>query len=295
MKFLIVTGLSGAGKTTALKELENLGFFCVDNLPCVLLGKLAQICFKEDSQLDKVAVGIDSRSRSFFDELETALEYLNEFGFSAEILFLHCEKDELVNRYNFTRQTHPLMDEGCSVLECIQRETELLEPIRSKSTYLLDTTRMQRQNMKNALIRLYGNEEDTKVRVLISSFGFKRGIPVDADYVFDARFLPNPYNVPELRAHSGKEETVVNYLHQFEDFSKAVELICQQLEFIVPRYMASGKRELFYAIGCTGGFHRSVAIAEATAQRLRDGGFDVACVHRDMDTEGKKWKDHSQQ
>ncbi len=290
MKFIIVTGLSGAGKTTALKVLENIGFFCVDNLPSSLLTKFADLCFQGNNEFSKVAVGIDSRGRSFFNTLESALEYMDKNNYSVDILYLHCDKEALVNRYNFTRSIHPLSEEGGTLLECIEKENEILESIRKHSTFLIDTTKMQSKNIKMTLERLYGSGKEDNVKVYISSFGFKRGIPVDADYVFDLRFLPNPYNVQELRAHCGLEECVKDYLKAFPDFEKTVDMICEQLKFILPMYSVSGKRELFYAVGCTGGFHRSVAVADEVAKRLGEEGFSVVSDHRDLELEGEKWK-----
>ena len=295
MKFIIVTGFSGAGKTTALKILENMGFFCVDNLPSILLTKFADLCFQENNEFTKVAVGIDARGRSFFNALESALEYMEKNNYEVDILFLHCDKDVLVNRYNFTRQNHPLYDEGGTLLECIEKEGKILEPIKKHASFMVDTTKMHTKNMKMALERLYGDGKENTVKTYISSFGFKRGIPVDADFIFDVRFLPNPYNVPELRTHSGLETCVTEYLSGFESFNNTVDMIYKQLKYVIPMYSTSGKQELFYAIGCTGGFHRSVAIVNAVSQKLKENGFEVVCEHRDIDIEGEKWKSPSQQ
>ena len=295
MKFVILTGLSGAGKSTALKILENLGFFCVDNLPSVLLTKFADLCFQGNPEFTKVAVGIDARGRSYFDALESALEYMDKNNYPMDVLFLQCDKDVLVNRYNFTRQAHPLKEEGGTILECIEKEIKILDPIKKHASFLIDTTKMQTKNVKLALERLYGENKRTVVRTYVSSFGFKRGIPVDADFMFDARFLPNPYNVQELRSHSGLEKVVQDYLYGFDSFNETVENIYQQLKYVIPQYSASGKQELFYAIGCTGGFHRSVALAEAVFQKLKNDGFEVVCEHRDFDAEGEKWKDPTRQ
>lgn len=291
MKFVILTGLSGAGKTTALKILENLGFYCVDNLPSVLLTKFADLCFQGNPEFNKVAIGIDARGRSYFDALESALDYMDKNNYPTDVLFLQCDKDVLVNRYNFTRQAHPLKDEGGTILECIEKEIKILEPIKKHASFLIDTTKMQTKNVRLALERLYGENKRNIVRTYVSSFGFKRGIPVDADFMFDARFLPNPYNIQELRSHSGLEKVVQDYLYSFDNFNETIENIYQQLKYVIPQYSASGKQELFYAIGCTGGFHRSVALAEAVSQKLKNDGFEVVCEHRDFDAEGEKWKD----
>lgn len=292
MKLVILTGLSGAGKTTAIKAMENMGFFCVDNLPASLLTKLADLCFEGKTEFDKVAVGIDVRGRSFFNELGKAFEYMDEKGYPVEIVFLTCDREALVNRYNFTRYTHPLAEECGTVLECINTEKNVLAEIKERATVLIDTTRMQPKNLKETLLRTFGESECQQVR--ICSFGFKRGVPVDADYIFDARFLPNPYNVPELRRDSGLTPQIKEYLGGFEEFDKTVSMLLDQLKFIIPQYHGSGKNELLYAIGCTGGYHRSVAVAEALSKGLREAGFSVVCEHRDLDKEGEKWKDPSQ-
>lgn len=293
MKFLIVTGLSGAGKTTTLKILENMGFFCVDNLPSVLLSKFADLCFQGNPEFSRVAVGIDVRGREFFDALEEALTYMDSCNYDIDILFLTCEKNELINRYNFTRHVHPLADEGGTTAECIEKEIRILQPIREHATFLLDTTKMQARNIRTALKRLYGEQDGADVKVYITSFGFKRGVPMDADFVFDTRFLPNPYNIAELRPHCGLEDCVQTYLNGFETFHRTVNMLTEELKFILPLYAASGKPELVYAIGCTGGFHRSVAVADALAKRLTDEGYSVTCEHRDLVQEGEKWKNHS--
>ena len=293
MKFLIVTGLSGAGKSTALKVLENLGFFCVDNLPAVLLTKFADLCFQGNPEFSRVAVGIDARGREFFSELEGALNYMTQSNYEYEVLFLYCGRDELVNRYNFTRHVHPLAQEG-NLLECIEKEEEIMAPLRKYATYLLDTTKMTPKGVKMTLERLYKVSTGQDIKVYLSSFGYKRGVPLDADFMFDTRFLPNPYHVPELRLHSGLEDCVKEFLNGFEVYRKSVDMLYEQLSMIIPLYANSGKPEMFFAVGCTGGFHRSVAVAEELARRLREDGVEVVCEHRDLELEGEKWKNHSQ-
>ncbi len=288
-----MTGFSGAGKTTALKMLENMGFFCVDNLPSILLTKFADLCFQGTNEFSRVAVGIDARGREYFYALEEALAYMEQCHYDVEILFLQCDKDVLVNRYNFTRHVHPLAEEG-TILECVEKEAKILEPIKQHADYLLDTSKMTSKNIKKALEKLYGETKNANIKTYISSFGFKRGIPMDADFVFDVRFLPNPYNVDELRPHCGLEEPVRTYLESFEDFNKTVEMIVAELKYIIPLYDNSGKPELSYAIGCTGGFHRSVAMADAVSRRLEEDGFSVICEHRDLNLEGEKWNVHTQ-
>ncbi len=293
MKFIIVTGLSGAGKTTALKMLENMGFFCVDNLPGSLLTKFAELCFQENSEFTKVAVGIDARGRQFFSELEETLDRLEGANAQIDIIFMSCDREELVKRYNFTRHVHPLAQEG-TILECIEKEIEIMQSIKERATYLIDTTSMNSKGIKLALDKLYGGKDGDGVRVYVSSFGFKRGVPLDADFIFDARFLPNPYNVDQLRSHCGLEDCVKDYLFSFEEFKKTADMISEQLKYIIPQYSLSGKKELSYFIGCTGGFHRSVALADEVTKKLKESGFGVVCEHRDMNAEGEKWKNPTQ-
>lgn len=293
MKFVIVTGLSGAGKTTALKMLENMGFFCVDNLPSILLTKFADLCFQGNNEFTKVAVGIDARGRQFFSALEDALDYMDKAQYNVDIIFMSCDTDELVKRYNFTRHVHPLAEEG-TILECIEKEIGIMKHIRERASYLIDTTNMNSKGIKTALEKLYGEGDTGTVRTYVSSFGFKRGIPLDADFIFDARFLPNPYNVTELRSHSGREQCVKDYLFAFDDFKKTLDMIVAQLKYIIPQYSNSGKKELSFFVGCTGGYHRSVALADEVTKALNKCGFDVICEHRDIDLEGEKWKSPTQ-
>ncbi len=295
MKFVIVTGISGAGKTTALKILENMGFFCVDNLPIVLLEKFADLCFQKNGEFPKVAVGIDSRGRQYFDKFAESIRYFEANNYEADVLFLQCKPDVLVNRYNFTRHIHPLAEECGTVLECIEKETLLMKGIKQYATNLIDTSSMQAKDLKHALERRYNAEDKLSIKVHICSFGFKRGIPLDADYVFDVRFLPNPYNISSLRSLSGLTREVSEYLYGFKDFDNTVDMICNQLKYIIPQYSNAGKYELVYAIGCTGGYHRSVRVAQSVADRLMQDGISVVCEHRDIEQEGEKWKSPSQQ
>ena len=285
MRFVIVTGLSGSGKTSALKHMEDMGFFCVDNLPPTLLPRFADICF-DSNNIDQVAVGIDIRGREFFSGLLDAFDYMDHNSYAFEVLFLFADDDELVRRYNFTRRVHPLAVGG-RLMEGIKREKDLLIDLSSRATVKIDTSKMNSKALAEVLNRYYGDgqaPEDT-LRITVVSFGFKRGIPHDTDMVFDARFLPNPYNLESLRTHSGLEPEVRQYLDGFKETAEFNQRIYDFLSFILPQYHKSGKHNLVVAIGCTGGMHRSVATAQALADRLKAEGKQVFVEHRDLETE----------
>lgn len=284
MRFVIITGLSGSGKSNALKVMEDIGFFCVDNLPPVLLPKLAELCFAQGNTIDKVAVVMDIRGRDFFPGVQDALRYMDEHTFRFEVLFLFASEEELINRYNFTRRSHPLATGG-RIVEGIRKEMELLSDLKARATHTIDTTNLKPRRLGEMIRMYYGGTQEEKIRVSVISFGFKRGIPADTDMVFDARFLPNPYNEDSLRRFSGKEKMVSDYLFQFPETTMFAEKILDMVMFMLPLYAKSTKRDLVVAIGCTGGMHRSVALAEWLNARLLEEGEPVYLEHRDMENE----------
>lgn len=285
MRFVIVTGLSGSGKTTALKVMEDIGFFCVDNLPSVLLSKFADLCFQGNTEFTKVAVGIDIRGREFFHALVQALDYMTESNYHYEILFMYADEGTLVNRYNFTRRAHPL-GMGGRIIEGIRKENEMLADLKTRATILLDTSRLHPKQTSETLRRIYGDDStQNHVKVNLLSFGYKRGMPLDADYIFDVRFLPNPYNVQALRTKCGKDDEVQEYVFESDEANEMLAKIHEMLRFIAPLYTQSGKREMLVAVGCTGGMHRSVAFVEKLEVLLEADGIDVRAEHRDMETE----------
>ncbi len=279
MYILIVTGLSGAGKTGALNVLEDLGFVCADNMPCQLLGEYLSLCSSSENTIDKVAVVIDSRESHFGYNPQKAFSELKNLPFKYEIMFLECEDAMLQRRYSETRRIHPLNDD---VSIGISMEREMLVPLKENATYIIDTTNMRPQELSRAVEeKLNRQSVDLNMRLIISSFGFKRGIPGNADFVFDMRYTDNPFYIPELRHKSGRDPEVRNYV--FSD-----KAVCEQLDglevmvrALVPKFIEQGKRRLMIAFGCTGGRHRSVAMAEALHDRLSHD-FTVLLEHRDL-------------
>lgn len=266
VRFVVVTGLSGAGKTQALRHLEDLGFFCVDNLPPALLPKFAELCSESAGRFAKVAVVMDIRGGEWFDSVSEALLFLKANNYRYEILFLEAEEEALIRRYKEVRRRHPLSGDG-SILDGIRHEYERLAQLRQRADQIINTTDLTPQQLKNeihAFVLGEGAQESLIIRVL--SFGFKHGLPLDADLVFDVRFLPNPHYLPEMRHRVGTETEVSDYVLKWPEAQQFLTHLGDMLEFLIPYYIKEGKTHLVIGIGCTGGQHRSVAIAE----RLRD-------------------------
>jgi RNase adapter protein RapZ len=279
---LLVTGLSGAGKTQAMKALEDLGFFCIDNLPPIFLPQLTKLNELAVDRGQRIAVAMDVRSRSMFADLFTALDQLQAEGVPHQILFLDCADDVLVRRYSETRRRHPIA-EGHSLYEQIETERRLLAEVRDRADLLLDTTHMSNHDLKGRLGRIVlGRDVQASLDVDVLSFGFKHGVPLDADLMFDVRFLPNPYYDRELRPLTGLDAPVATYVFAQPEAAVYLDEVVTLLTRWIPLYAESGKARLTVAIGCTGGQHRSVAIAEALARRLGSSFDDVAAVHRDL-------------
>jgi UPF0042 nucleotide-binding protein len=279
---LIVTGLSGAGKTEAMKALEDLGYFCIDNLPPSLLTQLSQLpAFTADSR-ESIAIAMDVRGRSMFTDLFAALDVLRSDGVLHKILFLDCADDLLVRRYSETRRRHPVR-EGHSLYEQIAAERRLLSKVRERADLVLDTTRINPRELKIRLGRLVLNQEvSIGIDIDVMSFGFKHGVPLDADLMFDVRFLPNPYYDTELRPLTGLDKPVADYIFLQPETNLFIDEICPLIERWIPLHAASGKARLTIAIGCTGGQHRSVAIAECVSKRLKKHFTHVLPFHRDL-------------
>ena len=290
MRVVIVTGMSGAGKSTALKMLEDMEYFCVDNLPIPLLEKFAQL-LKDGSSGDiqQVAVGVDIRSGKALGELEQVLERIRVPGFNPEILFLDADDRALVKRYKETRRSHPLSGKG-RVDEGIQKERERLEFLRKSADYILDTSQLLTRELKSELEKIFIENLNFKNMIItVLSFGFKYGIPADADLVFDVRFLPNPYYIEKLRPLTGNDSPVSDYVMGFDLAHAFSDKLEDMLSFLIPNYISEGKTQLVIGIGCTGGKHRSVTLSNEIYRRLRGTEeYGVRIEHRDIEKDAKR-------
>ncbi|QUI25019.1 RNase adapter RapZ [Vallitalea pronyensis] len=287
MQFVIVTGMSGAGKSITLKMLEDIGFFCVDNLPPVLINKFAQICFSPESGINKVALGIDIRGGHLFTELLTETQKLEKEGYELEVLFLDANDQTLVKRFKETRRKHPLVKEG-RIQDGIDKEREMLSEAKQRANYIIDTSNLLTRELKVEIGKIFLEGHDYKNLIItILSFGFKYGMPVDADLVFDVRFIPNPYYIPELREKTGNDEDIKNYVMKWDVANKFIDKLDDMVNFLIPNYINEGKNQLVIAIGCTGGKHRSVTLANELYKRLAHHNYSVNCYHRDIEKDAK--------
>jgi len=273
--------MSGAGKTVAVQALEDIGFFCIDNIPPVLIPKFAELVEQSDGKLKKVAFVIDLRSREFFPSLIASLQDLTIEGkITPQVLFLDAADEVLVKRYKETRRRHPLAPEG-QLVEGIKEERKKLSEIKGIANIIIDTTQLKPQQLKEKLIGFFSNNDKQEMQISIVSFGFKHGVPIDADLVFDVRFLPNPHYIDDLRPYTGQNPEVYNYVMQWPQTQIFLEKLTNLLEFLLPQYKKEGKASLMIAIGCTGGRHRSVATAEYLGRFLTDKNYAVQITHRD--------------
>lgn len=280
MRVLVVTGMSGAGKSQALKRLEDMGYFCVDNLPCEMLGGFALLCKRANPPVEKVAVVIDSRESIFGNDVVAALDKLAALEVSYQIIFLECRDEVLERRYNETRRPHPL---GGDIRKAIQAERELLSTLRDRADHIIDTSQLRPLELRQALEQAL-SQKDTGFALEIVSFGYKRGVPFEADVVLDMRFSPNPFYEPELRALSGWDAAVQAFVLADENVTALLDQVEHTLERLIPRFIEQDKRRLMVAFGCTGGRHRSVCCAEALYHRMKDR-YQVSLAHRDIATE----------
>lgn len=283
MRFIIVTGLSGAGKSEATNALEDMGYFCVDNLPPKLIKKFAEVCKQGQGSIDKVALVMDIRGGIFFDDLFESLSELSREQFRYEILFLDTSDEVLVKRFKEKRRSHPLALGG-RVITGIELERQKLREVKDKADVIIDTSKYAIKDLREEMARKFGDKEmpEKQMAITILSFGFKYGIPVDSDLVFDVRFIPNPFYIPELKPFSGNDEPVKNYVMDQIETQTFLEKANDMFEFLIPNYQKEGKRQLIISIGCTGGRHRSVAIANSIYETLHSNNHDVYVEHRDI-------------
>lgn len=282
MRFVIVTGLSGAGKSQTVRCLEDIGYYCMDNLPPALIPKFADICYQTGGKIDKIAIVVDIRGGRFFDDLFHSLKLLNEMGYKYEILFLDAEDEVLIKRFKESRRNHPLATSG-RIINGILEERRRLEEVKSKADFIIDTSNITSRQLREELLKIIEDGEKFNSLIInVISFGFKYGIPIDADLVFDVRFLPNPYYIPELKKFSGNEDRIKHYVLSWEETGKFLEKINDLLEFLIPNYIKEGKSQLVIAIGCTGGRHRSVVIANEVYENLHKKNQTAIIGHRDI-------------
>lgn len=287
MYLLIVTGLSGAGKTQALRRIEDAGYFCVDNLPCQMLQGFVQLCAKASPPVENAAVVIDSRESVFKSDIESAVGSLHELGVKYEILFLECRDEVLERRYNETRRRHPMASD---ISEGIRIERELLTPFRYRASHIIDTSDMKPVELTRELENILRGSFNSEFLITFESFGYKRGVPFEADFVFDMRFSQNPFYEPELRPLSGKDAAVYEYVMRDTDIRFMLDAVEDMLGRLIPRFIEQGKRRLLIAFGCTGGRHRSVCAAEEMYKRF-SGKYCAKLVHRDTNTEAADIKE----
>lgn len=291
MRLVIVTGMSGAGKATALKILEDAGYFCVDNLPVPFVDKFAELTVSGNGEITKVAIGIDVRSGKSLEKLQNTLEHLAMEHIEYEILFLDASDDVLVKRYKETRRMHPLAESG-RIQQGITLERERLGFLKKQADYIIDTSQLLVRELKQELEKIFvQNREFKNLMITVLSFGFKYGIPSDADLVFDVRFLPNPYYYEELRKYTGNDKEIQDFVMGYEMAHVFLDKLDDMIRFLIPNYVLEGKNQLVIAIGCTGGKHRSVTLANKLYERLeKQNDYGVKLEHRDIGKDAARGK-----
>jgi RNase adapter protein RapZ len=283
IRFVIITGISGAGKSQAIHSFEDLGYFCIDNLPPMLIPKFAELAAQSEGKINRIALVSDIRGGEFFSSLHEALQMLEGVGFDYEILYLEADDDVLIRRFKETRRRHPLADVG-SIAEGIKEEKKRLELIRSKADKIIDTTQLSPQQLKEEIVSLYApDSEQENILITLVAFGFKYGVPLDADLVFDVRFLPNPHYVEHLRPLTGNSEEVKEYVWKWSITHKFFQKLVDLIQFLIPCYIREGKPHLVIAIGCTGGKHRSVSMVNELEKILKGKNYRVIKEYRDIE------------
>lgn len=283
MGFVIVTGMSGAGRNSVLKMLEDMGYFCVDNLPVRLIPRIAELMLDKKESIDKLALGIDIRNLQGLSELDGILDQIREQGLEYKILFLDADDGVLLQRYKETRRNHPLALQG-RMTKAIAAERVELSFIKDRADYIIDTSHMLVRELKHEIDQIFlGEKEYENFFVTLLSFGFKHGIPGDSDLVFDVRFLPNPYYIPELKPRTGNDRSVYDYVMATDQAKEFQKQLYDMLSFLIPNYIAEGKNQLVVSIGCTGGKHRSVSMVRALEEQMKKLPYSVKMEHRDIE------------
>ena len=280
-RIIVVTGMSGSGKTQACRCLEDLGYFCVDNLPPVFIPKFVELCSHASSHVTKVVFVVDTRSREFFDKLVSILEDMDKKNLEYEMLFMDASDDAIIRRYKETRRRHP-MAPSSRISDGVAKERARLESVRGKATYLIDTSNMSKAELRDKLKLLFGKNDGSTMNISVLSFGFKFGMPMDADIVLDVRFLPNPFYVESLKHKSGSVAAVAEYIAEKPITQEFLKRLDNLIEFLVPQYVKEGKSQLVIAVGCTGGMHRSVFTAKHIFDLIANNGYTVNLEHRDL-------------
>lgn len=284
MEILIISGLSGAGKSKAASFLEDMGFYIVDNMPAVMMLKFAEFCAAGvNSRYDRVALVYDVRTASSTTELFDVLEKLRQMDGSCRMLFLTADQGTIIKRYKETRRRHPLCVDSVSLEDAVRQEREVMAPVQEQADYVIDTSRLSTAKLRGELLRLFGDQgEKGGMSVSVISFGYKYGLPMEADLVFDVRFMPNPYYIENLRHKTGMDQEVYDYVFSFQQTEDYMKRLKELLSFSLPLYAEEGKTVLVIAVGCTGGHHRSVSVTRALASYIRQLGYQVSENHRDM-------------
>ncbi len=288
MQFLIITGMSGAGKSLCVKYFEDIGFFCVDNLPPSLLPKFAEMCLQGQNKMEKIALIMDIRGGSMFLQLFPALDTLASYGISYKILFLEASDQVLVQRFKESRRMHPLSPEG-RISDGIAEERHILQAVKDKADYVIDTSNLSPRQLKQEILNLFVEGKPFSGLIIsVTSFGFKYGVPIDCDLVFDLRFIPNPFYVEELKLLTGMDKAVSDYVMSFHESHVFLTKLVDMLDFLLPNYVKEGKNQLVIGIGCTGGKHRSVTIANKLFDILKAKNSSVVLEHRDIDKDNRR-------
>jgi len=285
MDIIIISGLSGAGKSRVAAVLEDMDFYCVDNMPVAMMPKFAELCLATSGRYERVALVTDVRALENIGELFNTFDEMREMGCSLRILYVEAETETIVRRYKETRRRHPLDSVGQTIEDAVNKEIELMAHVREQAHEIIDTTGLTLNKLQRRLFKMMDGQDHKALSVTIKSFGFKYGLPIEADILFDVRFMPNPFYIPELRNKTGLDDLVKDYVFGLEQSNEFFKRFCDMLDFLLPHYIEEGRRYLVICFGCTGGRHRSPAVAQALWESLSEQGYPVDCIHRDIEKE----------